>query len=272
MMNFLFIHIPRTGGSSIWHRLVALATQNGTGICDIYHESKITFGSPIRASRIITSTRNRIGTMRCMFHHHTDEPILNAFEDNNVVCSTVVRDPVDRFISEVFHCRAFLRSCPATNDFLEYHIQHWGRPYVEALLQEDKDPHQLLDIASRVAFYSNYYTLYFSTLLGMCPAGAALSWRGSTALNNVRELATLVESRISVIGRFDLLQSAFSQTVRLFEIGSGAEQLDLHMNRRACEASLSGSDRRRYRRIFSLDYHLLEELGVLNDTRQSNVA
>jgi hypothetical protein len=251
---------------------VRLAEQRGLEVFDLFHETKLAFAAPINASRLVALSRHRNGNRACMYHHHTDESIWLAFDDSDIICSTILRDPVDRFISEIFHSQAFLRLSSESSDFVKYFVEQWGSDYVGALLDDRMDSHRLLDIASKVSFFPNYYTSFFGGLLDMCPPGVERAWRGATAIRNVRELADRMRNRFAEIGRFDCLQDSFARTAQLFNLSDKSERLDLHINRRAQDVNLSNADRRRYNRIFHFDYHLLEELGLVSPVRSANAA
>ena len=255
--NCVFLHLPRTGGSSIWHSLVDLATGRRRGICDIYHHTKQTFGAPIRGGEIIAELRQRVPEMPCLFHHHTDEPVLDCFPTNESLFATVLRDPVERFVSEVFHSRSFLRSC-SDPQFVAYHERHWGRIYVRALLDPRIKTWQLLDVAASVRFFHNYYTKFFANLLALRPArsGTAITAAGAY----LQHLASEIRSKVDVVVFFDDLQDAYSRIVTAFELGDGSERLKHAINVASRSRAVPGEHRRRYRRLFRSDYELIEML------------
>ena len=257
LKNCVFIHLPRTGGSSIWHSLVATAAGQKRGICDIYHETRKAFGGPVKGAQLVTTLRQRIGDMPCLFHHHTDEAILDCFSPGESALATVLRDPVDRFVSEVFHSRGFLQSC-TDRDFVAYHERHWGRSYVRALLDSRIKSKQLLDVAATVRFFHNYYTKYFSSLLGFRQSSDKLSTDLSGSY--LRLLADAIRAQFDTIGLFEDLQSEYSNILTAFELGDGSERLDRTINMAANRRRLPASDQRRYRRHFRSDYALLNML------------
>ncbi len=167
MSNFVFVHVTRTGGSSIWHNLVPIATQNGIGICDIYHESKLENGRPIAAEIVLQRFREQYGNLTALFHHHTAEPIFHLFAKNTIF-ATVLRDPVDRFVSIVSHIRAFLTSPAVDPRYKAYNEEFLGAEYLRGVYA-GVAPRKLLEIAAADPYFQNYYVAMFRSLLSTCP-------------------------------------------------------------------------------------------------------
>ena len=264
MKNRVFIHVHRTAGSSIWHTLAHLATRRGVGICDLYHESKLKWGTPVRANDILQTLRQKVRGIPCMFHHHTTEPICDFLDDDDTVYATVVRDPVDRFVSWVNHLRAFLCSSATAAVYVGYYVGLAGAEFYQHARRPESRTEELLEIAACKPYFTNYYTTLFGSLFG--GAGESCPQRSMSA-DRIRHLAETTRRRLAVIGSFGDLQSAFSAIVDAFQIGGSNDRLQTFMNRAQGKPSLSTADRQRYMRALESEYAFLEELRMLSPAR-----
>lgn len=220
----------------------------------------------MRGAEIVTAVREKVGDLPCLFHHHTTEPILHLFPADETVVATVLRDPVDRFVSEVFHSRAFLCSYQ-DEEFVAYHAKRWGVRYVKALTQPDISTKELLDVAASVEFLRNYYTKYFAALFDFHPSRSRLAFLSSGRY--LQQLASLVRSRFSVIGNFDDLHASYSEIAEAFGIGSGEQRLELAINGPKANGTKPVFDRRRYQRLFRSDYDLIQRIRELPGDRSN---
>lgn len=107
-MNRIFFHIPRTAGSSIWHGLAHLAAASNMDIIDIYHWSLKKYSDLSQSSNVLTAMQPLSNDRERIFHHHYPDYILNFIDEP--VMATIVRDPVERFISDIFHYKRALVS------------------------------------------------------------------------------------------------------------------------------------------------------------------
>jgi len=263
MKDCVFIHVPRTGGSSLWHSLVPLAQQTpDRAICDIYHECKQTYGSPKNAALMVQTMRERLGEKPTLFHHHTSEPIPALLDSPDVVLATVLRDPVDRFVSAAFNRRKFLLSCtdPAMIDF---HVKAWGEEFVRVAMREDASRREVLDAAASDNSFYDFYTRYFGRMFRIpTPPAGVFSFIKRTP--HARRLAKLLAERFDVIGDFNDLSATHDQIASAFDIPCADGSFSLEINRAAVQQPLSSADRMRYQRLFKADYALLYELHAMS--------
>lgn len=267
MSNFVFVHVTRTGGSSIWHNLVPIATQKGIGICDIYHESKLENCRPIAAEIVLQRFREKYGNLPALFHHHTTEPIFHLFAKNTLF-ATVLRDPVDRFVSIVSHIRAFLTSPTVDPRYKAYNEEFLGAEYLRGVYA-GIEPRKLLDIAAADPYFQNYYVSMFRSLLSTCPdashyANLFGNLKKPITPYDVELLANIIFTRFAVIGYFDSLEIAFANILQRFNLGSSDEKMNLSINQGQERPALSTEEREMFRPIFRQDYHLLASLRALS--------
>ena len=160
--HLVFFHIPRTGGSSVWHALAKKADLQGTPIIDLYHQALVKFSNSSKTLEAISDWQRLLLQRTCLIHHHTEFKIQNYF-DNPLHYATIVRDPFDRFISDIKHLSAHMRSQNSSKE-------NFGK---ERVLMDDManpsiDIHSLIEIYSRSNYFQNYYRNWFSSLLLGC--------------------------------------------------------------------------------------------------------
>lgn len=270
MGNLVFVHATRTGGSSIWHNLVSIATHKGVGICDIYHESKLENGRPIPVEKVLQRFRQKHGSIPTLFHHHTAEPIFHHF-GKNTLFATVLRDPIDRFVSIVSHIRAFLTAPDVDPRYKAYNEEFLGRDYLRAVYS-DVDPRELLDVAAKDTYFQNYYISLFRSLCSTCSTSCSTPNRLNSSQKDpltpyeIELLAEIIFTRFAVIGYFDDLGLAYQKIVHRFDLGANGEKMKLSVNQGQKRPLLSTEEREKYRPIFRQDYHLLASLRSLSST------
>jgi len=101
---FVYCHIPRTGGSSIWHQLAKLSG-NGLNVYDLFHETGLRYGGDLNFTRTVLSEDcNKLATpmdFNLAVHHHIHVRIGDLFQVRQPVYLTYIRDPLSRFISDL---------------------------------------------------------------------------------------------------------------------------------------------------------------------------
>lgn len=101
---FVFCHIPRTGGSSIWHQLAKLSG-NGLNIHDLFYETGQRYGGDLNFTRtVLGEDCSKLAIpmdYRLVVLHHIHIPIGDLFQVRHPVYFTYVRYPLSRFISDL---------------------------------------------------------------------------------------------------------------------------------------------------------------------------
>jgi hypothetical protein len=245
MLNRVFIHIPRTGGSSVWHSLAHAAFAKGIPVCDIYHECRQRGGSLFGAAAVVEQVRQILGpAVPCLFHHHTHEPIVPLFDSRQTEYATILRDPVDRMISAVTHYRQFMQS-DADPDFIAFHAQIWGSDFFAACGDLSVSLEGLVELAASDKYFTTYYTTFFASLLEVPMASCAL--------------ASQVCRTFAVIGHFEDLAGSYHDIATRFEICGGP--MDHTLNTGNKRPAISEADRQRYAAALHADYELLAEIA-----------
>jgi len=162
----VFVHVPRTAGSSIWQSMARLADVHQIPVFDIYRESNVRYGIPEASDRVLEESVEPLATTRFFFHHHTAENIFRHFKPGESVFATVLRDPVDRFVSDVYHYRRFIRSTEPDSPFAVHTARFWSARFTNCLRRDDVDPRELLDLGAAEDFFRNYYVNFLRRCAG----------------------------------------------------------------------------------------------------------
>ena len=149
----IFVHIPKTGGSTFWSNLVDSLPQH-VSVDDIYHQiimidQKIDGGEHRPDDAQLKSACEAIANGYCsvpdgpglFIHHHFQISVESFFPDASYIAT--FRDPSERFLSEVRHCR---------KDHISFYWRFDAREGVERILK-------------RQPFLRSYYRRYLSGLL-----------------------------------------------------------------------------------------------------------
>jgi hypothetical protein len=262
MKQGIFVHVPRTAGSSVWHGLAHAAPRYKIGVLDLYHESIQRYGAARRARQVLYETLSETGRRKYIFHHHTAENIGALFGKRRTVWATILRDPVDRYLSDVLHYKrlsartrdlaGYLKS-----DLVELDVNHTGErsAMAESLPPDGSRIGEILDQATSESHFANYYVKFFWSL---CMNVRRLGYPNS--VTKVRSLARTMRRRFAVIGAFDNLQNSYDEILKAFDMETESSRLGYFLMKGPDRPDIPTSIRDRLRRLFELDYLLLDEL------------
>jgi len=248
--HLVFFHIPRTGGSSVWHALADKAALHQISIIDLYDDAAVKFSDSSKTLEAISDRQRLIRQKTCLIHHHTETKIQNYF-DNPPQYATIVRDPFDRFISDIKHLSAFMRSQNPSKARVGGELD-----LMDDMANPSIDFHSLIEIYSRSNYFQNYYRNWFSSLL-----------LGRNGLGGDEDIKDAYDSRFPACVRsvfkniscFTDLNKALHAIANSFEIPLGHVQLG-HLNKTPKTHSFENM-RTKYAFRFEKDYRFLEEIG-----------
>lgn len=219
----IFLHIHRTGGSTLWHTLSNAAISQNHQAIDLYYESWAAFKNPFSTvnaiEKMIADGRGASWDSDSLFiHHHTRQNIENSLPREALCYATIIRDPVDRFISEVFHIRKLLmHGAELAEDFPFYEGEFgWyrnvlGESLYHLFIQENVDPDELLVAASKCPYYKNFYfNIFWSVLISDQNTINPTYFTGNITDSQRHVLVTVIREKFVYIGRYPQLKSAIS--------------------------------------------------------------
>ena len=248
--HLVFFHIPRTGGSSVWHALAEKADLQGIPIIDLYHEAGQIFSDSSKTLEAISDRQRLLRQRTCLIHHHTDTKIQNYF-DGTPHYATIVRDPFDRFISDIKHLSAHKCSLDRSKAGFIEELE---------LMRDMGDPlksiDSLIDIYSRTDYFQNYYRNWFGSLL--------LGRNGLGGDEDIKDaydplFPAYVRSAFKSISCFTDLNKALSTIANSFGFPFDHIQLG-HLNKTSKKHASKGM-RSKYAFYFEKDYSFLEDIG-----------
>jgi hypothetical protein len=262
--HLVFFHLLRTGGSSTWKALSEAGARQGLPICDIYHQARSRYGDNTAVHAAMYDFQHFARSRDCLIHHHAPYCIAPYF-DNPINYTTILRDPVDRFISEVNHVRRIL-----TGDLDSVHKAGqitpanevrglgWPQHLIDMAVDHSVSLSSLITQAAQHPHFSRYYTIWFSRLLD-----AELS-KGSyhnslTARFDLHELTQRIQAAFLSIGSFKRLPSSIQILARAYDLPDA--DTSGWINRRFSETILPEL-RLTLKPCFTDDYTLIQALNV----------
>jgi hypothetical protein len=248
--HLVFCHIPRTGGSSVWHALADKAALQQISIIDLYDDAAVKFSDSSKTLEAISDRQRLLRQRTCLIHHHTEIKIQNYF-DKPPLYATIVRDPFDRFISDIKHLSEYMRSQNTSKAIAVGELE-----FMRDMANPSIDIHSLIDIYSRSNYFQNYYRNWFgSLLLGRNGLG------GDEDIKDVYDLSfsAYVRSAFKNISCYTDLNKALHALAKSFEIPLDNVQLG-HLNKTPKTHPFENM-RTKYAFRFEKDYRFLEEIG-----------
>jgi hypothetical protein len=225
-------------------------------------------GTPPWPNEALASALSARPRASFVIHHHTPQPLQQGSRAQRMVYATVLRDPIERFVSDVFHLHRALSGGLLDAPMAEFVCTGWSGPLRRAMRQPlDPNPVELLDAAAADGFFRDYYVSYFSALLADEPSDGRMKWPHRTSDPfAVRALAVRVCRRFEVIADFADLERAYSTIASAFDLRDVAGHLNRHLNPGRARPIAYESARLRYEQQFAGDYQLLDEIAALKNT------
>ncbi|MEN1834256.1 hypothetical protein AAIM60_15320 [Pseudomonas lijiangensis] len=271
-MALMFFHIPRTGGSTVWHSLAGVAARQNKIVADLYHQSREITGHPFAPQEAIQFFHDFLKqTNLCfdsdvIYHHHTyqhDPYLLGSDELQRVA---LIRDPATRLVSEAFHMRRFLlgdheniaAGQPPSQEY-EFHRKLYSEELFRELIASEVDPDALVLHFAR--HHQNYYLSYFSGFLHPELVEGVTDEAG--ALGVARE----VGQAFMWVGQFPALGEFLQACGLLADLDISIEQDMQHVANGSSIPVLKEETLAQVRAINSLDYVFTDALLKKYDNR-----
>lgn len=271
-MALMFFHIPRTGGSTVWHSLAGVAARQNKIVADLYHQSREMTGHPFAPQEAIQYFHDYLKRSDLCFdhdviyHHHTYQHDPYLIGSDQVQRVALIRDPVTRLVSEAFHMRRFLISDhaniaagqPSSQEY-EFHRKLYSEDLFNELIATDVDPDAL--VLSFARHHSNYYLSYFSSFLHPQPPQDICDEADAMGL------AWEVRQAFLWIGQFPDLGEFIQACGLLADLDISIEQDMQHIANGSAVPALKEETLAQVRALNALDYVFLDALLQTYDNR-----
>jgi hypothetical protein len=259
--QLVFYHIPRTGGSSIWHALEACAARAGMPVLNLFYHAREDYGSPEYVYNVLTERQKYLQGCSTLIHLHTPHNISYFFEECNLTYATIVRDPVDRFISDICHLR---RALPDMADAERQNLitnGRWQSTFADAMLDGNTPIGILLELGAQEPFFRDYYYHQFYGLLCQKPL-PQITYQLPNGPEDIRTLAEQVRTKFAYIGQFPQVADSYHRIADLFSLPYDRDaEFTFHINK--LDSHQIVPDRHeRFAAAFQPDYDLLSALGI----------
>jgi len=259
-MAVVFFHLPRTGGSTVWHSAAHLAARHGLPAIDLFYHSELLTGSPHQPLAALRDIKASLAgaPLEGLIHHHSMQNITGELSPDEHHYATILRDPVDRLVSETFHLRTLMRRDEAFRDEIIASTAPEGAEFLAALLDESACPDRLVLLAAEQPFYQNYYLNAFWQFLFGDPAGPQSpppmpEWV-------IPALAFAVRSRFCLIGRFPDIHGMVRHMLSLAGINDEEDFQLTHVANGSPTPALRPETLERLRELNRTDFSFLEAL------------
>jgi hypothetical protein len=263
--NLVFFHFLRCGGSSVWAALWNQARTLGVPFLDIYHEARVKHGNNLACENVFRGNAHVLNHKVVIMHHHV--PVcLEPFLGNNISFFTVVRDPVDRFLSELRHCVGLLRmhridpvhELGTINAETEIEGSGWPQKLIQMARLHHTTFEELITQALQYEHFRSYYKLWFARLLNVKPHQ---SWYGVSRTNryNVDEIVSAIERKFVGVYDFRNLKQAVDSMAN--KMGIPGANSGLHLNATS-PSETNQINRYRLAESFKNEYALLRKIGI----------
>jgi len=266
--SLVFFHLAKTGGSSIWRALIPTAALSipPVPIFDLYHYGRCNLRTVTKTPKVLEHFKDPLKKGRTLIHHHTSQPIESFFE-RPPVYTTIVRDPVDRFISEVNHGRTLLCSGPEEGDQanpmdprVEIEERGWSRGLIDMAAFDEVSFEDLLARALQEPYLARYYYwTFFHLLLGQPEPFPPRCFPEEGPSNKI--LADVVRARFSYIGRFPFVYKTYVKIAQTYQMPVRVRGENFPNLLQRNSHTLVPDLRKDLRSAFKEDYEFLSHLG-----------
>jgi hypothetical protein len=258
-MAVVFFHLPRTGGSTVWHSAAHLAARHGLPAIDLFHHSARLCGSPHQPLAALRDIKAGAGVpLEGLIHHHSTQNITAELSPDEHHYATILRDPVDRFVSDIFHLRALMRRDQNFRAEITAAAAPESAEFLAALLDESASPDRLVLLAAEQPCYQNYYLNSFWQFLFAAPSCP----RETPPMPEwvIPALAFAVRSRFCLIGRFPDIHGMVRQMIKLAGVENETDVQLTHVANGSPTPTLRPETIERLRELNRTEYRFLEEL------------
>jgi len=257
-MAVVFFHLPRTGGSTVWHSAAHFAARHGIPAIDLFYNSQLLSGSQHQALAALRDIKPELAAapLQVLVHHHSTQNITGELSPDEHHYTTILRDPVDRFVSHTFHLRSLMLRDEIFRAEITAGTPPEGGDFLAAMLDETTPPDKLVLLAAEQPSFQNYYLNAFWQFLFGDPAEPP----GLTHMPEsvIPALAFVVRSRFCLIGRFPDIQGMVRQLLSLAGIEAEEDFQLTHVANGSPTPTLRPETLQRLRVLNRTDYHFLE--------------
>jgi glycosyltransferase involved in cell wall biosynthesis len=281
----VFLHIHWTGGSTVWHSLAHLAAKHNIRVIDLYGESFMAFGEPFRTLDALSKVQadgaaTAAGTDSVLLHHHTRQYIESVLPADGHRYATVLKDPVERFISDVFHTRRLLtegaalpEEFPLYQGEVAWYREILGEPLYALFIQPEVDPDVLVTRASACPYYQNFYFNVFWSVLAK-PAVSVTPEYFTGVMDDAARLALVerIRERFVYIGTSPDVAQAVTAITSLLDMPCDPEGELVHLDDGSTRPSLRSETLEMLRLANEDEYLLLAMLGMPNPAQAGTLS